>query len=180
MKYLTLLLLLGLLCQGCESEFAYETPALSDQHITLTIGEEVRTFRHLGADDYGTIGESYLTPARGSAPNRLHLERASADGQTVVILEATGMPLTDSEDTQTWTGNDWAEATITIRSSEMSGSLYCPHTDARNEVSYPIKLHFDRYEKNSRMTGSFTSSADRPSAVTFREGSFDVYVAQRR
>lgn len=177
MKTFYFLLFFGVLFTACENETSYEYPALADEHMTFTIdGQETRLNSLLGQDQYyNQLDINYDQPDH----NQLNLTRTSADGSTTMFIRGNNLPIVRGSKQAIFDATGYAPVTIQVRSSRMSGSIYCPHEEDGNTIEYAALFRFDEFTEAGKMSGTFMTDPAADNAVTLTDGSFSLFVAVR-
>lgn len=144
---------------SCENETAYEVPVLADEFMTFSIdGQEITLNAISGSTGYANDLE--INDSDNPGINRLRLERASRDLSTRMTITARDLPLTKNGDDFSFNYPGYVPATIAVRSNYMSGSIYCPHVEGLESVTYEGLIRIEELTKEGTVKGRFMTDND--------------------
>jgi len=150
--------------------------ATRQRHLSFTIdGQQQR----LSAVTEFALRETSLRIDPTTENNRLEIHRMSSDNNVSLSLTADNIPVRRLEKGMAYEGNSYTPATIWITSSQLSGSLYCPHEEDGMSMSYRALVRFDSFDETGRMKGTFMTQTDQGNPVELTDGTFDLHVNLR-
>ena len=161
---------------SCEQTATYEVPTLADEFIDFKIDGQQVTLSAVPNDAY--------EPSRlefSGETNYIVLSRNSSDQETTLTIDAENVPIKQQDGKAVITREVFVPATITVLNTQMSGSLYCPHTvDGTGEsISYEGLLRVESLTDDGRVKGSFKTDPNaNANVVSITEGTFEVTVHQ--
>lgn len=177
MKYINALFFLLLVTvAACEDSAVVTLPVIEDQHISFTIDGQQQSLR--GVDE-ATLYINALTINTATEENYLYLRRMSSDNEVVLSITAENIPVRKLEKGMAYVGETYSPATIEVRTSEISGGIYCPHEENATFMTYEALLSFDSFDENGRMIGSFRTKEGADNPVELLNGTFDLHVNLR-
>lgn len=174
---LTLFCLAVAMLSSCPQETKYEVPAIADQHISFTIDGQTQVLRSISNEAYEQSALLFL-----EENNFLTLARNSNDLTTRFGINAENLPLELDGDLVVLRTKTFVPAVVTVIGAEMSGSIYCPHTEGGpNEiVEYQALIRVDEFSADGRIKGVFKTDPSAPdNAVTITNGTFELIVPIR-
>ena len=171
MRYLTLFTLLfftGLFLASCEDEVGYINPSIEGEFIKFSVDGQSQEFK--AVETASVLSVRADEPAR----NTLSLSRTSADGLTKISISASGLPVTKQADQYVVTDNVVVPTNVKVTSTEMSGSIYCPHYEGGDEMTYEGTLRISKIGADGIATGTFSSQAKNPDVPSLSNGAYRV------
>ncbi|NJC26736.1 hypothetical protein [Neolewinella antarctica] len=157
---------------SCENEYENIYPSIADQEISFKVDGQAQSFKTL-PNTYGP-GSVFTYEGANPGSNFLDMARASEDGTTVITISAKDLPVEKAAGQINYVGRGLTPATITITSTEMSGSIYCPHYEGTDEMTYQGFIRFDNIDAAGALKGEFSSDKRDDSNPELRDGSFDL------
>ncbi|OAV42630.1 hypothetical protein [Lewinella sp. 4G2] len=157
---------------SCENEYENVVPTIEDQEISFTVDGQSVSFKALPDAQTGPGAIEY----DGDQPstNRLSVARADATGNTTINITANNLPLAKTDNGLDYVGQTTTPATIVIRSTEMSGSIYCPHVEASDVMTYEGQISFEKIAADGTLKGTFSSGKRRDGNPKLEAGVIDV------
>lgn len=172
-KYPIVQLLLIIMLAGCESEvYTYESPALASQYVSYTINGEERLLNAVNNSRQSAIF------AMSDDAGDLYLQRLSTDNRFEIIIEAFDLPIREKFTGIEYDATEGRPATVTVRSTSMEGTVYCPHEAEMTSVVFPVLLKFSSLDPAGRMRGTFEAYDVSEGSVTLTNGVFDLVVTK--
>lgn len=160
---------------ACESTTAYELPTVADEFINFTIdGQEIS----LNAIDGSGQNDNRISfYGNEDGDNSLSLSRTSSDRTTRMRISGLNLPLAKDGDEISYVGRAYSPITIVVSGNSMSGSIYCPHVEDAEFVTYEGLLRIDEITKGGKMTGTFMASPDEEdNPAELENGTFQIGV----
>ena len=172
LRLFTCLILSAFALTSCEEDGAgYVYPTIEDQFVSFSVSEEVQSFRGV-VSSYRGDNSVNISP-NDPSQNELRIIRSSQDGQTTIELRASNLPLQKQGEAYVFSRPSGA-ATVTIRSTEMSGGVYCPHVDDVESLTYDADVYLERIDADGTVTGSFGAKAPTASLPSLKDGKLAV------
>jgi len=174
MRNIVLLLFFVLSLTACESTNIVILPEIAGQFISFKVdGQEQRlsSIREDGVD------QSFFIFNNSGTVNSMVLYRYSSDGSIALRLIADNLPVVHKPTGPVFDGDGFAPARMVVRSTSMSGSLYCPHEEVEDAVVYDVLLRFDSWDEDGRLQGTFKAAPDADNPVRISDGRFDLDVS---
>jgi len=177
MKTIYTLFICTVLFTACENETIYEYPIVADEYIAFTIdGQETKLNSLIGQNQYYNRLDIYTDRPDH---NHLYLTRSSVDGSSTMVIRGENLPIIMGNKQAEFNAAGYAPVTIQVRSSRMSGSIYCPHEEDGNTIEYAALFRFDDFTEAGIMSGTFMTDAAADNPVTLKDGHFSLFVATR-
>ena len=155
---------------SCEDEYKQITPTVADQEISFTIEGQKQTFRGLPSSNEGTGLFTY--DANSPENNELRISRA--EGTTTVTIVASNLPIKKVDGALKYASSASSSTNITITSTEMSGSIYCPHVEGTDKMDYDGLVKFEAITADGHLVGTFSSGKRLDGNPKLEEGKIDV------
>ncbi len=165
--------LAGLAFTSCESTSSYQLPTVPDEFINFTIDGQDITLNAIE----GTGQRNNYVTFYSDGNNNINLSRTSPDKTTKMRISGINLPLVKSGDELSYVGSAYSPVTITVSGNSMSGSIYCPHVEDAQSVTYEGLLRIEEITKAGIMTGAFKSSPGvEGNVVEVENGTFQLGV----
>ncbi|MEM9929347.1 MAG: hypothetical protein AAF840_05990 [Bacteroidota bacterium] len=168
-----LLGLISLLIASCGQETFYTVPSIDDQFISFTIDGQPMTLSSISRDGYEPSSLQI-----GESGSYLQISRNSSDLTTEFTITSRALPLEQKPAGVEIMCAEFVPATRRVRTEEMTGSLYCPHTSPESGIiTYEGLVVVDQVTGDNRVVGRFKTDPEAAgNAVTIENGKFDLVI----
>lgn len=161
---------------SCENETAYEVPVIADEFMTFSIDGQEITLNAIGESSsyYNKLQIHNDRPNH----NRLRMQRTSRDLTTTMTITGSDLPITKQNDAISFDADGYVPVEISVRSNYMSGSIYCPHEEDAQRITYQALLRLDSVSKEGVVKGKFMTDPEvAANAAIIENGSFTLAIS---
>ena len=166
---------------SCENEYENIYPEIATQEISFKVDGTSQSFKALPSNNYyssyGRYDNAFQYNPELPTSNTLRMIRSSSDGNTTITISAENVPVEKVAQGFKYAGQGETAATIVIESTEMSGSIYCPHYEGSESLTYEGFVAFDAIDGDGNLKGTFFSSKRLDDNPKLEEGNVNVQLS---